>query len=64
MCCFQDRTQATEHQLAETTAELHRLKNLQQELETRNVLLEKVSQINKQQGETQTSATVSIRQVM
>ena len=45
----QDRAQAVEAQLAETTAELSQLKEKQLQLEIKNTLLEKVSRINKQQ---------------
>ena len=50
--CLQDRAQAIESQLAETTTELRQLKEKQQQLETRNALLEKMSHINKQQNTT------------
>ncbi|DBB14882.1 TPA: hypothetical protein ACH3X3_004483 [Trebouxia sp. C0006] len=41
------RSQAVEAQLASTTAELRELKSRQHQLEVRNMLLEKVSQLNK-----------------
>ena len=43
----QARSQAVEAQLASTTAELRELKSRQHQLEVRNMLLEKVSQLNK-----------------
>lgn len=44
---MQARSQAVEAQLASTTAELRELKSRQHQLEVRNMLLEKVSQLNK-----------------
>ncbi|DBA66859.1 TPA: hypothetical protein ACH3X2_001993 [Trebouxia sp. C0005] len=44
------RSQAVEAQLASTTAELRELKSRQHQLEVRNMLLEKVSQLNKSNG--------------
>ena len=44
---IQARSQAVEAQLASTTAELKELKARQHQLEVRNMLLEKVSQLNK-----------------
>lgn len=46
-CVVQARSQAVEAQLASTTAELKELKARQHQLEVRNMLLEKVSQLNK-----------------
>ena len=46
-CMIQARSQAVEAQLASTTAELRELKARQHQLEVRNMLLEKVSQLNK-----------------
>lgn len=43
----QARSQAVEAQLASTTTELKELKARQHQLEVRNMLLEKVSQLNK-----------------
>lgn len=54
------RSQAVEHQLASTTAELRELKQRQQQLEVRNMLLEKVSQINKKTSTSQGSLEVSV----
>lgn len=47
---LQARSQAVEAQLASTTAELKELKSRQHQLEVRNMLLEKVSQLNKNDG--------------
>lgn len=53
------RSQAVEHQLASTTAELRELKQRQHQLEVRNMLLEKVSQINKKNSTSQGSTEAS-----
>ena len=55
---MQARSQAVEAQLASTTAELRELKSRQQQLEVRNMLLEKVSQLNKNQTDPQSSNEV------
>ncbi len=55
----QARSQAVEAQLASTTAELRELKSRQHQLEVRNMLLEKVSQLNKS-TDPQSSSEVSI----
>lgn len=55
---MQARSQAVEAQLASTTAELRELKSRQHQLEVRNMLLEKVSQLNKSNGP-QSSSEVS-----
>ncbi len=54
----QARSQAVEAQLASTTAELRELKSRQHQLEVRNMLLEKVSQLNKS-TDPQSSSEVS-----
>lgn len=46
---WQEREQALDAQLADTRAELSKLKAHQQQLESRNALLEKISHVNKQQ---------------
>lgn len=52
------RKQALDSQLIDTRAELQKLKAYQQQLETRNALLEKVSRINNQPDQTSSSDEV------
>lgn len=49
MCDLQVRSQDLEVQFAATTAELQQLKGKQKTLEARNLLLEKLVQLSKQQ---------------
>ncbi|KAA6416967.1 MAG: hypothetical protein FRX49_13067 [Trebouxia sp. A1-2] len=57
------RKQALDSQLIDTRAELQKLKAYQQQLETRNALLEKVSRINNQPDQTSSSDEIAMSAV-